>query len=159
MALRDINNLTPEMRSAAEPSLPIPNSIPPQGQDTLSAGPDTSAMAQPDMLPLTPNATGPGSTALGGALQDALSKPTNGVPLDFNARAHAATNAAAEATPPAQRNAPGAWARQLISGAQAALSGAGQDYAEAKPAPNSGIFGGFAAVQQPKAARQQATKE
>lgn len=158
MALMDVSNLTPEMKAAADPVLPIPNALPAQGQDALS-GDQSSGLTQPDnnpAFPLSPNTPGPGASALGGALQNALAKPSNGVPLTFNDKVHANTNAAAEATPPELRNAPGQWARQLISGAQQALGTGLQDFANAKvPEGNHGLMGGIAAVQAAKAQRVQ----
>jgi hypothetical protein len=146
MALTDVSNLTPEMKAAADP----------QGQDTLSAGPTPapSATAPPDMLPLSPNAAGPGLTALSAPPPDKGS---------FSEKIMQAAGKLGIAPGPS------GWAKSLVGGAQSALSGptgttagdiqnANESLQKSNPYGGAGVIGVLGAQQNARNARVQAAK-
>jgi hypothetical protein len=147
MAITSINQLTPELSVAAAPVTALASSAAP-----VASGPQNLT---------TPAAETPAPGSLGDKLQDALANPTNGTPLSFNERVHAGTNAAAEATPPAAKAAPGSWARQLIAGATHALSGIQDTLADSANAAKGAIpgEGSLAALGRIRAAQTQRQQE
>jgi hypothetical protein len=87
----------------------------------------------------------PGSLA--DKLQNSLANPTNNVPLTFNDKLRANSNAADAAMTPAQKAQPGAWARSLIAGAQHALGSVEDTLGDAATAASEGPnYGGIAGV-------------
>jgi hypothetical protein len=116
--------------------------------------------------PTTPTglaAPAPPAGSFGDTLQNSLAKPANGVPLSFNDKLKANSNAADAAMTPAQKAAPGAWARSLIAGAQHALGSVEDSLGDAATAaaegPNyGGIAGAVGRLHNVQAARQQAQK-
>jgi len=142
MGINNLSQLPPDLQAAAAsvqpgadgPRLPIPDSIQNSGQD-LATPSQPTGLAAP--------APAPGS--MGDKLQASLAKPANGVPLGFNDKLKAGTEAAAAATPPAQKAAPGQWARQLIAGAQHALGSVQDSLGDAATAAAEGPnYGGIA---------------
>lgn len=158
MGINNLSQLPPDLQAAAAsvqpgsdgPRLPIPDSVQTSGQDNLAAPNTPTGLASP--------APAPGS--MGDKLQASLANPTNGTPLTFNDKLKAGTNAAAAATPPAQRAAPGAWARSLIAGAQHALGSVEDSLGDAATAaaegPNyGGIAGAVGRIHNAETARKQ----
>ena len=147
--LTDTSNLTPEMKDAAGPSLPIPNALPAQGQDALSGG--EPSLAQPDnnpAFPLSPNPANSGSAAL------STPSPTPG---SFADKIRVAADKLG--IPPG----PGGWAKSLVGAAQSALSGtslgdiqAGNaELEKSNPYGGAGIIGALGAQQNARQARVQ----
>jgi hypothetical protein len=123
---------TPQAAALASPSAaPINPFDTPQPE--ADAAPQTAVPMRPqDQL------SAPGNMAP--AMQNALANPVNGVPLKFNDKLHANSNASAEAMPPAERAKPGSWARQLVAGAQSALSTIGETQTQNRQHPGESIF-------------------
>jgi hypothetical protein len=149
MAITSIDQLSPEMRQAAEPSLPIQNAIP----DQQAALDQTQPAGQPSGAPAGPVA------------------PTGAPPVPAQgivSQIHDGVNQAAADTPVADRGKPGMWAKQILSGLSHAFSNvetslgdiqtANESLAKSNPYGGGGIIGGLAALENAKAGRLQAAK-
>lgn len=148
MAIQDINQLSPEMRQAAEPVLPVQNAIP--DQQTAPAGAPPAALDQ----------TQPTGQPTGAPAGPAV--PIGMPPAPTTVPGHAekvGTIAANIPTPPG----PGGWAKVLVASARSALqsmqTGLGDFSAAKTEEGNHGILGGIGAVQNARSARLQAEQK
>jgi len=152
----NLSQLPPDLQTAAASLQPATATAPPVPNPTqpingLAAPTTPAGLASP--------APPPGS--VGNALQNALAKPANGVPLSLtNQKINQGANVAAAAQTPAQKAQPGAWARSLIAGAQHALGSVQDSLGDAATAaaegPNyGGVAGAVGRIHNAETARKQ----
>jgi hypothetical protein len=150
MAVTDISQLSPDLQKSI--STLQPGTVPTtQGENSLQTAPGT--------LPGGADTTGlaaPAAGSFGDTLQKSLMNPENGQPLTFNERFKQGVNAAAKATPPQEQAKPGAWARQILAGAQHALGGIEDSLSDAGAAAKESLpgEGALAAIGRIRAAQQ-----